>query len=79
MAAYVLLLKENENAEKVTYRFGLTEEELGLLCLNKINGSVEELFPVPTVDSQAVFPRAAVKVRQHWREGFFPKESCWAS
>lgn len=79
MAFYVLLLKESEDDEKVIYRFGPNEEKLGRLKLNKNNGEVKEIEPVPIDNISGLFPRAAAKLYQHWREGNFPDKSSWAS
>lgn len=79
MAFYVLLLKESEDDNKVVYRFGLSEEELGRLDLDKLTGKVKEIEPVLTYNSSALFPRSATKIYQHWKEGNFPHQSCWAS
>jgi hypothetical protein len=79
MAFYVLILKDKEDENGVTYRFGPNEHHLGSLWLDKSNGEVEELEKIPTNNSQAFFQGAAVKVRQHWRKGFFPEKTCWAS
>lgn len=79
MATHVLLLKESEDDTTVIYRFGPHEQELGRLALTKSDGSVTQLQPAPAQNPQAYFMRAATKVRQHWRQGTFPQQSCWAS
>lgn len=79
MAFYILLLKESEDDNKVVYRFGPNEEELGRLQLDKLTGEVKEIEPAPTDNSSALFPRAATKIYQHWKEENFPHQSCWAS
>ncbi|MGB3401137.1 MAG: hypothetical protein WBA77_00440 [Microcoleaceae cyanobacterium] len=79
MAFYIILLKEIESADRVIYRFGPNENQLGILELNKNDGKVKVLEPAPTDNSSALFPRAAAKVHQHWREGNFPQKSSWAS
>jgi hypothetical protein len=79
MAFYVLLLKEIEDATSVVYSFGPHEEMLGRLWLDKTSGEVKEIEPTPTQNPEAFFPRAAVKLRQYWREGSFPEKGCWAS
>lgn len=76
---YVLILKHDENDQQVTYYFGPNEQQLGLLRLNKQSGEVDELQAVPGESSDAFFTRAAVKVRQHWKQGLFPEKTCWAS
>ncbi|MBD2690306.1 hypothetical protein [Anabaena catenula] len=79
MAFYVLILKDKEDETGVTYRFGPNEEHLGSLWLDKSSGEVKELQETPAQNSQALFQRAAVKVRQHWKKGSFPEKTCWAS
>ena len=76
---YILLLKELEDETQVTYRFGPDEQHLGRLQLNKADGEVSELEPAPGEIDEALFTRAAVKLRQHWRAGSFPEKSSWAS
>ncbi|MEG5034425.1 hypothetical protein [Microcoleus sp. AT3-D2] len=79
MAFYVLLLKEQEDDTAVIYHFGPDEDHLGALWLDKSSGAVKELKKTPVNNSEAFFPRAAVKVRQHWKAGMFPPKTCWAS
>ncbi|ABA22405.1 conserved hypothetical protein [Trichormus variabilis ATCC 29413] len=79
MAFYVLILKEQEDERGVTYLFGPHEDDLGALWLDKSNGEVKELQETSTQNSQALFQRAAVKVRQYWKKGAFPEKTCWAS
>ncbi|MCL1465557.1 hypothetical protein [Argonema galeatum] len=79
MAFYVLLWKEKEDDTSVVYCFGPHEKLFGKLWLDKTNGVVKEIEPVPTNNSDALFPRAAVKIRQHWKQGNFPEKTCWAS
>ncbi|MEH1841369.1 MAG: hypothetical protein V7L20_22090 [Nostoc sp.] len=79
MAFYVLILKDKEDENGVTYRFGPNEEHLGSLWLDKSSGEVKELQKIPVHNSQAFFQGAAVKVRQHWKKGLFPEKTCWAS
>jgi hypothetical protein len=79
MAFFVLLVKESEDDHQVVYRFGPQEDGFGRLILNRDSGHVVQLEPCKSEQAQAFFTRAAVKVRQHWREGHFPNESCWAS
>ena len=76
---FVLLLKDTEDDLQVTYRFGPDEQHLGALQLNKADGEVVELQAVPGETGQAMFTRAAVKLRQHWKQGAFPDKSSWAS
>ncbi|OUL29565.1 hypothetical protein [Nostoc sp. 106C] len=79
MAFYVLILKDKEDDTGVTYCFGPNEDHLGSLWLDKSSGEVKELQETPTQNSQALFQRAAVKVRQYWKKGLFPEKTCWAS
>ncbi len=79
MAFYVLLLKEDEDDKAVVYKFGPHEAVFGRLRLDKATGVVDELDPVIAPNSKALFVRATVKARQHWREHRFPERSSWAS
>jgi hypothetical protein len=79
MALYVLLVKESEDDQSVVYLFGPNEDQLGRLRINKNNGAVEELTPVPTDNAKKFFMPAAVKIRQHWRNNLFPDKTSHAS
>ncbi len=79
MAFYVLLLKECEDDTSVEYKFGPDDGVLGTLRLDKVTGLVDEIEPVAVINPRAFFTRAAVKIRQHWRENSFPERSSWAS
>lgn len=76
---YILLLRTEEDETQVTYRFGPDEDHLGALRLSKADGEVEQVEPVPGETTEALFTRAAVKIRQHWKQGAFPEKSSWAS
>lgn len=60
MGAYVLLLKELEDVEKVIYRFGPNEDSMGKIQLNKITGKFTEIEPIPdsSIVTQFYFGRA---------------------
>lgn len=79
MAFYILLLKESENKEQVTYKFGPNENQAGLLRLDKITGLVEEIEPPPVNNSSAFFHRAGAKIHLCWKQGKFPEKTSWAS
>lgn len=79
MAFYVLLLKEEETSEWVQYRYGPNEAVMGRIRLDKMTGEASEVEPLPVGNAQALFVRATMKLRQHWRNGSFPAETCWAS
>jgi hypothetical protein len=79
MAFYVLLLREMEDEASVIYRFGSHEDYMGALLLDKSSGAVKVIKPIPAENSEALFQRASVKLRQHWKAGKFPEKTCWAS
>jgi len=79
MAIYVLIRKKEENDSAVKYEFGPTEERLGVLEIAKDSGEVSVLTEVPDDGEQVFSLRAHRKVIQHWRQGQFPDETCWAS
>ncbi len=79
MAFYVLILKKQEDDDKVVYRFGPDEQNLGILKLSKKDGEIEEIIQVPVDNSSAFFTRAATKVYRHWKQGEFPQKTMWAS
>ena len=56
MGAYVLLLKELEDVEKVIYRFGPNEDSMGKIQLNKITGKFTEIEPIPDLDGVYTLP-----------------------
>ena len=64
MASFVLLLKEYEDEEKVIYRFGPNEEQMGKIELNKKTNMFSEIEAVQdsTQSSKFYFDRAAQRL-----------------
>ena len=81
MAFYVLILKESEDPDTVTYRFGPSESEMGRLRINKLDGRVEELEAPPGDPAMAshIFQRATWRLLKHFATGEFPDRTVWAS
>lgn len=79
MAFYILILKEQEDEEKVIYGFGPDEQHLGSLTVNKKDGKIEEVRSAPVNKPSAYFTRAAAKVYKSWQRGELPKKTQWAS
>jgi len=64
LAAYVLLLKEYEDEEKVIYSFGPNEVNMGKIELNKRTRMFSELEAISdsSIPSKFYFDRAAQKL-----------------
>jgi hypothetical protein len=73
----MLLIKDREDDQRVRYRFGASEAQLGLLQLDKQTGDVHELQQAPAENPQELFFPAAVKVRELRRGGAFPPRVDW--
>ena len=83
MASFVLLLKEFEDDETVVYKFGLNEEIMGKIELNKITRKFSELESLPdqNIPSSFYFDRSAQRlavclVRE---SGIFPEKTAFES
>ncbi len=81
MATYVLLIKELEDAEKVIYKFGPSEERLGRVQLVKKTGDYMQLDPVPNTDTTFYYNRAVLTLLKCLNKdgGIFPPMTCFAS
>jgi hypothetical protein len=81
MAAYVLLMKEEEAEEFVIYKFGPDKDRLGKLRLNKVNGEPEEIEQVPDTTTNFYYFSAASKLIRILKEGdgIFPDTTSFAS
>lgn len=79
MAFYVMLTKVNEDEEGVIYNFGSDSQHIGKIHLDKHNGIVKEIDDIDNENHQHTFVRAGIKLRQHWKSGYFPERTCWAS
>ncbi|NJL80843.1 MAG: hypothetical protein HC836_24410 [Richelia sp. RM2_1_2] len=75
MAFYIMIFKEREDLEKAIYSFGLNEEKLSCLQINKIDGKIEEVRQVPVENPSAFFNRAAIKIYRHWKNGELPEKT----
>ncbi len=73
----MFLIKEQEDADSVRYRFGEAEAKAGLLQLDKATGDVHELKAAQAENPQELFFPAAVKVRELSRTGAFPPRADW--
>jgi hypothetical protein len=79
MQLHVLLLKKIENDEFVDYRFGPSEEQLGLVRLVKASGEVLELESTPATNPDRFFMIATGRVRHYWRQNIFPETATFAA
>lgn len=82
MGAFVVLIKEFEDEEKVTYNFGPDESIMGKIELNKKTKIFAEIEPVDSNDSSKFyFNRAAQRLAKCLiREGgSFPEKNTFES
>ena len=80
MAFYIDINKITENEQFAEYQFtSMGDEKKGLLRLDKNTGKVILLKSVTQIPSDSISQRAAVKLIKHWRDGYLPKSTCWAS
>jgi hypothetical protein len=79
MGTYVLIRKVSETDLDAVYEFGPNELEVGRFRINKGNGEVELLQPVPKERAEFYFQRAMVKILQHFKLGEMPDRTCFAS
>jgi hypothetical protein len=79
MAFYIMLVKESEDEQGVVYQFASDFDHLGKIYLDKSNGEIKKIQQLSDQQSEHLFTRAGVKLRQHWKAGFFPDKTCWAS
>jgi hypothetical protein len=79
MAIYIAIRKVYEDRTSAEFAFGLLDGDLGRLRLDKISGNVSLVDSVLGDTGEAIFSRAAFKVRKHWAAGQIPDRTCWAS
>lgn len=80
MATYLMLIKVHEDAEKVIYKFGPTEERLGGIEFNKVKEEFTQLERVPGTTKDHVFMKAASAIARCYTEGDgFPDKTFFAS
>ncbi len=79
MAIYIEIEKVKDVNDSVEYKFGLLNDNYGVLTINKTSGEVIMLEPMESDKKKNHFARAAHKVKQHWKEGKLPNKTCWAS
>ncbi|MEH7356659.1 hypothetical protein V7150_24425 [Neobacillus drentensis] len=83
MAAFVLLLKEFEDEEKVIYRFGPNENSMGKIELNKITRKFTETEPIPdnNISTKFYLDRAAQRLSICFarENGVFPARTTFES
>lgn len=83
MAAFVLLLKDFEDEEKVIYRFGPCENSMGKIELNKITRKFTEIEPVSdrNISTKFYFDRAAQRLSICFikENGCFPNRTTFES
>lgn len=79
MAFYIALRKLSENDVLAVYSFGVTDDKIGRIQIDKTSGQVSLIEPAPDDQSERLFSRAARKLWLHWERGEYPSATCWAS
>lgn len=72
MAVFVLMIKKEDNEEKVVYKFGPNEEHMGIIEFNKVNRefSIQESVNDGIISNKAYERWAAEKiVKLMYKEG----------
>jgi hypothetical protein len=79
MAIYVSIRKIADKINYVEYSYGVSDDKLGRLNVDKQTGEIS-IIEVAPGDSQGRFSsRAIYKLTQHWEAGELPDVTCWAS
>ena len=80
MATYLMLIKVFDDAEKVIYKFGPTEESLGEIEFNLVNEEFRQLERIPGTTKDHMFMKAASAIARCYTEGDgFPDKTFFAS
>jgi hypothetical protein len=79
MALYIMIRKITENLTSAEYTFGIGDDRLGQLKIDKATGNVVLVEPAPGDDESALYHRATYKIKKHWTTGELPEVTCWAS
>lgn len=79
MAMYIAIRKQSENDLNVIYSFGVSEDKVGRIQIDKTTGNIDLLDSAPNDESASLFSRASRKLQQHWERGEYPDATCWAS
>ena len=79
MAVYVHIRKQKQDEAYAEYSFGASEENSGLLRLDRLSGQTTLLVPAKNDIDNMAFMRASRKLKQHWMRGELPDMTCWAS
>jgi hypothetical protein len=79
MATYIVIRKIQETKDSAEYGFGKSEDQLGILKINKLTGEVLLVKEAPGINSNSLYEKAAYKIRKHWESGELPENTCWAS
>jgi len=80
MATYLMLIKVFDDAEKVIYKFGPTEESLGEIEFNLVNEEFRQLERIPGTTKDHMFMKAASAIARCYAEGDgFPDKTFFAS
>lgn len=73
-----LLLKESEDDDSVTYRFGPGEERMGRLRFDKATREIDVLEPVPEPTEERYHESAWIKLPRVTRQGLdFPERAAY--
>ena len=79
MGRYISMRKIAEDARSACYRFEGDEGDAGVVEINKGNGEVSLVTPMPSDISSASFSAVRWKVSKLWRSGNLPEVTQFAS
>ncbi len=76
---YIAIRKLIEQEGTVAYSFGISDDKMGRVEIDKSTGNVRLIVESADDPSSRLFARVAHKLRQHWDKGEYPAATCWAS
>ena len=79
MAVYLDIVRVEQDAHGVRYRFSTTDDRAGVLEIIKSSGEIRLIEELPGDESHRLYSRAARKIQLAWRSGTLPEKTCWAS
>jgi hypothetical protein len=79
MALFIEIRKIQENDSSAEFAFGTSADREGRFSFQKTNGEAVLLRECPGDEARRLFARAAHKVKEHWKGGALPEQTCWAS
>ena len=77
---YILIHRIAETADVAEYKYGLTEDAVGTLRIEKSSGEVSLVEAAPGDEGGRAYQRAARKLKTHWTASKdLPERTSWAS